>query len=141
MRHTVASRRRTLLFVLVAATTSIHCGGDTAPKEPPTMSILGGDGQSAAYGTAVTILPSVKLADASGNGVSGVSVTFAVASGGGTVTGPTKTTGKDGIASVGAWNLGTALGPNTLTATATGATGSPVTFTATAVAGPAATMA
>ena len=39
---------------------------------------------------------------------------------------------------VGSWTLGTVAGTNTLTATCAGLTGSPVTFTATGLAGPAA---
>ena len=40
-----------------------------------------------------------------------------------------------GVATCGSWTLGTTVGTNTLTATRTGVTGSPVTFTATGVAG------
>ena len=39
----------------------------------------------------------------------------------------------DGIATVTSWKLGTAAGNNSLSATATGLTGSPVSFTATGV--------
>jgi hypothetical protein len=70
-----------------------------------------------------------------------VSVTFAVASGGGSITGGSTTTNASGIATVGSWTLGTTAGPNTLTATATGLSGSPVTFTATGTAGAAAKLA
>src|SRR5207253_657462 len=71
-----------------------------------------------------------------GNPVAGVSVVFAVATGGGSLTGPTAvTTSGNGLAAVGGWMLGTLTGPNTLTATAPGLAGSPVTFTATAAPG------
>jgi adhesin/invasin len=62
-----------------------------------------------------------------------------VTAGGGSVTGGTATTGTDGIATVGSWTLGNSAGSNTLQATvdASGVSGNPVTFTATAVAGPA----
>src|SRR5439155_14807172 len=74
--------------------------------------------------------------DANGNPVAGVSVTFAVASGGGSVTPTTPvTTNASGIAEVTSWTLGPTAGPNSLTATSTGLTGSPVTFTATGTAG------
>ncbi len=100
------------------------------------IAINGGNGQSATAGTAVAIPPSVIVRDASNNPVAGVSVTFAVASGGGTVV-PTApvTTNASGIAQVTSWTLGPTAGGNTLTATATGLNGSPVTFTATATAG------
>jgi hypothetical protein len=67
--------------------------------------------------------------DANGNPVSGVSVIFAVGTGGGSVTGGTQTTNASGVATVGSWTLGT-VGSNTLTATA--GILPPVTFTATA---------
>ncbi len=68
--------------------------------------------------------------------VVGVSVTFAVASGGGTVNPTTAiTTNASGIAQVTSWTLGTTAGANTLTATSTGLTGNPITFTATGTAG------
>jgi plastocyanin len=97
------------------------------------MSINLGDGQSASRGTPVVEPPSVLVEDNFGNPVAGVTVTFAVASGGGSVTGPVQTTGDNGAAFVGTWALGPELGENTLTATSDGLAGSPVTFTATAV--------
>lgn len=95
-----------------------------------------GDGQSAAAGAQVATAPAVKVTDAFGNPVSGAAVTFAVASGGGTVGGGSQTTNPGGIATVGSWTLGTA-GANTLSATVTGSgiTGNPITFTATATGG------
>lgn len=53
---------------------------------------------------------------------------------------PTSTTGADGIATTG-WTLGTTAGPQVARATLAGATGSPVSFSATATAGPAAALA
>ncbi|MBI1966500.1 MAG: Ig-like domain-containing protein, partial [Gemmatimonadetes bacterium] len=77
-----------------------------------------------------------------GNPVSGVSVTFAVASGGGTVDPTTAIlTDAGGIAQVTSWTLGPTAGTNTLTATAGTLSGSPVTFTATGTAGTATTIA
>ena len=90
-----------------------------------------GNGQSATAGTAVATAPSVIVKDANNNVVSGVSVTFAVATGGGSATGLTTTTNGSGIATVGSWTLGATAGSNTLTATSGTLTGSPVTFTAT----------
>jgi adhesin/invasin len=76
--------------------------------------------QSGLEGTAVAMPPSVIVRDENGNLLSGVSVTFAVTSGGGTVTGATQTSAASGIATVGQWVLGPNLGINTLTATAAG---------------------
>jgi adhesin/invasin len=99
------------------------------------MALHLGDGQSAPVGTAVAVPPSVLVTDAHGNPVAGVSVTFAVTGGGGSLTGETATTDASGIATVGSWTLGTTAGSNTLTATSGSLTGSPVTFTATGTAG------
>src|SRR5204863_227128 len=97
--------------------------------------------QSATAGTAVTSPPSVIVKDANGNPVAQVAVTFAVAPGNGTITGASQTTNASGVATVGSWTLSATAGPNTLTATSTGLSGSPVTFTATGTAGTAATIA
>jgi plastocyanin len=91
-----------------------------------------GDDQEASPGSPVAEPPSVLATDGFGNPVAGVTVTFAVASGGGSVTGPVQTTGENGAAFVEGWTLGPSVGPNTLTATADGLAGSPITFTATA---------
>jgi alpha-tubulin suppressor-like RCC1 family protein len=89
-----------------------------------------GNDQSAVPGAAVPTGPSVKVTDADANPVGGVAVTFAVVSGGGSITDPSQTTDESGIASVRSWTLGPTAGTNTLAATAEGLTGSPVTFTA-----------
>jgi hypothetical protein len=91
--------------------------------------------QTAAAGTAVSSPPSVIVKDTNGNPVAGVSVTFAPAVGSGTVTGGSQTTTASGIATVGSWTLSPTAGTNTLTATSSGLTGSPVTFTADGTAG------
>jgi adhesin/invasin len=82
-------------------------------------------------GTNVTIQPTVRVTDASGNPVVGAAVTFAVTSGGGMAAGLNQVTDALGLAAVGSWTLGSGA-PNTLTATVTGTgiTGNPVTFTA-----------
>ena len=99
------------------------------------IALKAGDAQSASAGAAVAIAPSVVVTDAKSKPVAGVSVTFAVATGGGSVTGPSAKTNASGIAKVGSWKLGTTAGANTLTVTSAGLTGSPVTFTATGNAG------
>ena len=67
--------------------------------------------QNATVGTAVGSPPSVKVTDANSAPVPNVSVTFAVASGGGSLTGPaTVQTNASGIATVGGWVLGATAG-------------------------------
>ncbi|MGH6691046.1 MAG: beta strand repeat-containing protein, partial [Gammaproteobacteria bacterium] len=107
-----------------------------------TLVLNAGDNQSATAGTAVAVAPSVKATDASGNAVAGVNVTFAVLSGGGSVTPVNPVpTGSNGIAGATTWTLGATAGKNELTATSTSAlAGSPVTFTATATVGAAVTI-
>ena len=96
-----------------------------------SIEINAGDGQSATVGTAVAASPAVIVRDRFDNPVPGVEVTFAVTSGGGTVTPATPvTTDANGIAAATSWTLGTAAGANTLTATAGTLVGSPVSFTA-----------
>ncbi len=92
--------------------------------------------QSALEGTVVATPPSVMVRDENGNQLSGVTVTFAVTSGGGTVTAGTQTTDANGVATAGQWVLGPNLGINTLTASADGSgfVGNPVTFVATGTA-------
>jgi adhesin/invasin len=107
-----------------------------APGPPATIVLVAGNGQVASPGAFVPIRPSVRVTDANGNGVPGVMVTFVVTSGGGTVNGSTQFTAFDGVATVFSWRLGPTLGANTLTASAPGLAGSPVTFIATALAGP-----
>jgi hypothetical protein len=94
------------------------------------MDPLEGTAQSTPVGTAVPILPAVLVTDGQGQPVAGIQVTFVVTGGGGSVDGPVETTGPDGVARVGAWTLGPAVGPNTLEARADGVQGSPVVFTA-----------
>ena len=111
---------------------------DIAAGAPASIVLSDGNNQSAQVGTAVALAPSVLLRDANANVVPGASVTFAVASGGGSVTGGSQTTNALGVATVESWTLGATAGTNTLTATAAGSgiTGNPVTFTATGTAGP-----
>jgi hypothetical protein len=92
---------------------------------------VAGDGQTALEGTVLPIAPSVRVDDAYGNPVAGVNVVFQIASGGGSLTGATQTTGTSGIATVGSWTI--SAGTNTLYASAyAGATFvGTVTFTAT----------
>ncbi|HEX6575267.1 MAG TPA: Ig-like domain-containing protein, partial [Gemmatimonadaceae bacterium] len=101
----------------------------TAAAPPPTrIAINAGDGQSVNAGQAVPIAPSVKVTDAEGIGVGGVSVAFSIRSGGGSLTGANAVTNAQGIATVGSWVLG--LGGNSIFASVPGLSGDPVIFVA-----------
>lgn len=140
----VPLRRFSLLLLLAAGATTLACGGGgtdpvppPAPPPPPPppsgriASLAAGNQQNALVGAAVAVAPAVRVVNSVGAAVAGVPVTFAVGTGGGTVTGASQATAADGVATVGAWVLGS-VGGNTLLATVEGATaGSPVTFTAT----------
>ncbi|MBA3393087.1 MAG: Ig-like domain-containing protein [Deltaproteobacteria bacterium] len=93
------------------------------------IAIVSGNNQSARVGTALAAPLVVGVKDANGNAVSGVSVAFAVASGGGSLSATTATTNAAGQAQS-LLTLGTTAGTNTVTVTRAGLTGSPVTFTA-----------
>jgi adhesin/invasin len=106
----------------------------TALAGPPEVIVsVSAVEQVVSVGGAVAELPMVIVTDAFNNGVGGVAVTFEVTQGGGSATGTAQVTTADGIAAVGSWTAGGATGRNTMTATATGLTGSPVIFHATGV--------
>jgi len=93
-----------------------------------SMAVNSSTALSGPPGAAVVPAPSVIVSNDDGNPASGVTVTFAVTGGGGSLTGATQVTSASGVATVGSWILGS--GANTLTASASGLTGSPVTFSA-----------
>ena len=133
-------RRR---FILVAGALPVlsaaACSDATAPRTPAALESIAGDAQTAVAGTAVAVRPAVRVLDGSGRPLEGVRVRFVVDAGGGEVTGGSPTTGADGVASPGAWVLGTTAGANVLVAQLDGL--APVRFEADAVAGEAATLA
>src|SRR5438309_1060940 len=124
-----------------ASTSVIHLGlgGSTCCTSyftwgiPGVMSPNGPTTFSASPGS--TVVPSVVVKDSGGTPIAGAMVTFAVATGNGTIVGTNPmTTGADGVAQV-SWQLPSTAGPYSLTASAPGAAGSPITFTATVTGG------
>jgi hypothetical protein len=113
-------------------TITFNAAGGAGPAA--RIEAFAGNNQTATAGGLVATPPSVKVTDANGNFVSGYTVTFAPGSGSGSVTGGTVATDAAGVAAVGSWRLGPTPGAQTLTATGSGLTGSPVTFNATGVA-------
>jgi hypothetical protein len=94
------------------------------------VAVLVGNNDSGLVGYAVNVRPAVRVTDANNLPVSGVSVTFAAATGGGSGTGLVATTNANGVAQVASWTLGASPGVNTMTATVSGSgiAGNPVTF-------------
>ncbi len=107
------------LSITVAAASQMSADSGAAPPQS---------------GPANQLLPTplvVRVTDAFGNKVAGTSVTWAVATGGGSLGGTTTTTDTAGRVRA-QWTLGPTAGAQTVTATSTGLTGSPLTFSATA---------
>ncbi|MFL5514993.1 MAG: leishmanolysin-related zinc metalloendopeptidase [Gemmatimonadales bacterium] len=104
----------------------------TATGVPASVRLFGGNSQSARAGLAVATPPAVVVLDAAGRPVPGVTVSFGVTEGGGSLIGTSTPTDVDGIARVGQWRLGVS-GVNTMDAVVDGAAvaGEPVTFVAT----------
>src|SRR5205823_5656129 len=93
------------------------------------MAISGGQGQTDTVGQTLPVPLSVRVADALNNPVAGVTISWSVVDGGGSVNPLTSSTNSSGIASTN-WTLGTAMTPtdSTQTAQATGV-GSALSFT------------
>ncbi len=132
---------RTLGFASTGLT-GLTSGTITLSAGPAAaLALQAGNGQSAVAGSPVAINPAVKVTDAAGNAVSGVTVNFEVTAGGGSVGAPTVATDGQGLAAQG-WTLGSAAGSNTLIAFAALVGGTDtVTFTATGTAGSAGRLA
>ena len=114
------TRRRlaySLSFGLAAASSA--CGGDglVLPNEsrPASISVVSGDGQSAAAGAALGQPLVVSVVDALDRPVQGQTVAFTVDAGGGTVAPATASTDADGLASAN-WTLGTGAGTQSVKA-------------------------
>ncbi|MBI1722899.1 MAG: Ig-like domain-containing protein, partial [Gemmatimonadetes bacterium] len=132
---------RTLSFTASGLAGATSTAVTVGPGVASQIALNAGDNQTATVGTAVPVPPSVVVRDASGNAVSGVPVTFTVMAGGGTVAPASAvTTDANGVAAITSWTLGSGTGTNTLQASVTGLAGSPVTFTATATVGAAASI-
>src|SRR6185437_10286656 len=101
--------------ITVGAATNI-----SAASTPPASATVG----------ASVAAPSVLVTDSHGNPVSGVSVTFSVTAGNGSISPASPTiisTDGTGHATLTSWTLGTTAGTNTVSAASTGLSGSPVT--------------
>lgn len=121
-------RNPTFAILLCAAVAA--CGEDTMQPEAETrVAVQSGDNQSQTVGQSLAS-PVVVRVSQDGQAVAGTTVTWSVTGGGGSVNPTSSTTGSDGLAST-MWTMGATAGTNTLEASVSGATGSPVTFSAT----------
>lgn len=114
-------------FTMLGALALAGCGGGgggPGPGPAPVITKTGGDNQVGPAGQALGALE-VTVKDGSGAALSGLTVTWSAASGGGSVSPPTSVTGADGKATT-VRTLGPGAGAQTTSASVTGATA--VTF-------------
>jgi hypothetical protein len=138
--------RNSRLLLVAALAGSLSCGGGSdgaGPNPPPppvptSLVVSAGDGQAVEVGLPAPINPAVQVKDQSGDGMEGVSVTFAVTGGGGSVAGSTRTTNANGVAIVDSWTMGPLVSINQLTASVNGLTS--VVIRASGLVGPADTI-
>jgi len=124
------SGQQQLTVALTGSTgTLVQIGATALAGAAAALEKVSGDQQTAPVGVALTDPVTVKLTDSFGNPIAGDTVDFAVTGGGGSVTPQQTTTGSDGTAQA-MWTMGSGLGVNTLSATASDVPG--VEFTATA---------
>ena len=133
-------------MVLILAALAACGGSDSGTNSPPPPELAvakapsaSGDAQAGAAGAALAEPIRVRVTE-DGTPKAGVTVTFAASGTGAAVDPASATSDADGLASS-AWTLPHAAGNATATASVTSASGSPVTFSATAAAGDAAQMA
>jgi hypothetical protein len=103
------------------------------PLVAANLEALSGSGQSGAAGAPLPDSLRVRVTDASGHAVPGVSVNWSVLSGGGTISPASSTTNGSGVASA-EFTLGPLVGEQQAHADVSGLNGSPAVFSATATA-------
>ncbi len=101
----------------------------TAPPTPTTIALGSGDGQNGKTLEALSSPFVVRVTDDQGGGVAGVTVTWAVMAGDGSLSSPSSSTNGQGDASV-TFTPGTTTGESMVSASVAGLAGSPVMFTA-----------
>jgi hypothetical protein len=129
--------------VHVRATTLNEVFGDVAitfVTGPASLAIQSGNNQSAMAFEALSAPVVVKVLDANGLAVPGATVSFAVATGGGSLSAVNGTSDANGLVSA-SWTLGGLVGTQSITATATALPNAPLTVNATATERPAASLA
>lgn len=120
-------RATAAIGLIVGLACSSDSGGGPNTPTPSSVSVNAGNTQVGVAGQTLATPLAVIVRDAASNPVAGVSVTWAAASGGGSVTPTSSTTDASGVAST-TRTLGPAAGNHTTTATVSGL--APATFTA-----------
>lgn len=108
-------------------------GGSTGPQSPAAVALATGGAQTGVAGARLQQPIGVKVTGASGAALAGVTVSFSVPAGSGSLSAATANTNGSGIASV-LWTLGTRAGADvdTLTASVSGLPDKTITVTASA---------
>ncbi len=133
-------RQSRVLTLALGAALFMGCKKDspTGPSATPSdVRLQAGDQQSGPVGVALATPLSVVVTDSKGKTISGARVDWDVGVGAGSVTAGSTTTGSNGVAQT-TWTLGTVAGTLRVSAQVNGLT--PIVFTATAFAGPAAVV-
>lgn len=123
--------RQSQVWALVASMVGFACGGDGGGgpgPAPNTLAVQAGDNQAGPAGAQLTAPLAVRVTDPSGQPVANLPISWAVGTGGGSVSAPTSNTDATGVASINR-TLGANAGSQTTTASRSGLTGSPITFT------------
>lgn len=112
--------KRTAMLALAMIAGALSCRDSTSPQfgAPAHLESVADIGESAVAGEATPVTPSVLITDTQSRPVPGVTVTFTVVTGGGTVAATTQATNSAGIATASRWMLGRNFGLNQLVASA-----------------------
>ena len=110
MIPTMLATLRTAAASAVLALAGCGTTESMGPCVPVATRAHAGEAQMGFAGSALTVAPAVRVNDAAGRGVPGMSVSFVVVSGSGSVASPTTSTDQDGVARSGVWTLGAEVG-------------------------------
>jgi subtilisin family serine protease len=131
-------RSNSRLYLLAGGLVLAACGGSEPNHSPAVIVVVSGNNQTGGAGQQLAAPLIVRVNDKGGDPVADVVVTFAVTAGGGSVQTTSGTTDAQGRAGT-LWIVGTAIGAaNTVTATSGALANSPLSFSATVQAAPAA---
>ena len=136
----LGARRTPLTLASAALLLLSACSGEKSTGPGPVAAAIrtqAGDAQTGAVGAALSVPLSVIVTDKSGKTISGARVDWDVGVGSG-IAAPTRSTADARGVATTSWTLGTTAGTARLTAQVNGVT--PVVFTATVIAGPAALL-
>jgi plastocyanin len=135
------SKRSFAVLTVATAILVAACGdggGEPPPDDVETVVKISGDQQQGRVGQLLEN-PLAVTVTTDGAPAAGVTVNWSTTAAGGTLTPTSVPTDANGLAST-SWTLGTISGAQTATATVSGSTGSPATFSATALAASAAVL-